>query len=176
MVAPLRDKNPPELGVWNSQTGRRVAIVEWGGGAGHVNSLRFSPDGRTLAISSDRHEVQLVETVSWQVRGLLRIPGWESVGYFGYDRYRDLVTWSPEGRRLAAAMPDGGLAVWNMRQLGVVQQLASAADVQRAWSAVTGTNAKAAFVAIRSLAEAPDRAIPLLRSKITPVAPWTPRG
>jgi WD40 repeat protein len=164
-----REEPAAAVGVWNAHNGRRVATIPVSPTSTQINALRFSPDGRTLAVSHGRHEVLLVEAASWQVRGRVPVPGWESDTYFGNDRYRDVVAWSPEGRRLATATPDGSLLVWDVRKLGAVTPVTDVASAGRAWSAVNGTDAKAASAATRALAEAPDHAVALLRSQVAPV-------
>jgi WD40 repeat protein len=166
MVGTLREDEHAELGVWNALTGRRVAAVRLG--TGRVNALKFSPDGRTLAVSLGRHDVRLVETASWRVRARVPVPGWESHGHFGPDRYRDLLAWSPDGRRLATALPDGGLTVWDVRKLGSVKPLDKAASAERTWDSLAGSDAASAYAAVQAMAEAPDRAIPLLRARLAP--------
>jgi WD40 repeat protein len=170
LAATLREDPAGEVGVWNSHNARRIATIPVTPNRTRINALRFSPDGRTLAISHGRHAVLLVETASWKVRGRLPFIMWESDTYFGYDRYRDVIAWSPGSRHLATAAPDGGLLVWDTRKLVAARPLAGAGDLERAWNAVTATDTPAAFAAIRALAEAPDRSLAHLRSKIAPVA------
>jgi hypothetical protein len=156
LAGTLREEPAGEVGVWNANSGRRVATIPVGTGRTRINALRFSPDGRSLAISHGRHEVLLVEAASWQARGRVPVPGWEFDGCFGNDRYRDVIAWSPEGRR-------------DVRKLGAVTPLTDAASADRAWSAVAGADAKAAFAATRALAESPEQAVALLNAKVAPV-------
>jgi RNA polymerase sigma factor (sigma-70 family) len=169
LVATYREKPAPDLGVWMSHTGRRVAMIALGKEQTRVNAVRFSPDGRMLAVSLGEHEVLLVEAISWRVRARVTSRTRESEVYFGIDRNRDLLAWSHDGQQLATATPDGGLKLWAVRKLGTAKPITDAAGLDRAWTALTENHAEAAFLALRSLAEAPQRAIPLLRSKVPPV-------
>src|SRR5262249_16921359 len=89
VVAPSPPNPGWELAVVDSATGRRVATIPLG--EGWVNGLRFSPDGRTLAVSFGRHEVRLIETATWRLRALIPSLGGQAGFYFGTDRYRDAI-------------------------------------------------------------------------------------
>jgi RNA polymerase sigma factor (sigma-70 family) len=169
LVATNREKPAPELGVWLSHTGRRVATITLDQEDARVNAVRFSPDGRMLAVSLDEHEVLLVETVSWRVRARVTPRTRNVFRYFGTDRNRDVVAWSPDGQQLATATLDGGLMLWAVRKLGTAKAITDVAGLDRAWAALGESDAEAAFLALRSLAESPQRAIPLLRAKVAPV-------
>jgi hypothetical protein len=121
-----------------------------------------------LAVSLGRHAVWLVETATWRVRAAIPIPGWDGQHYFGSDRYRDVMAWSPDGNRLAVSMVDGGLLVWDVRRLGGVDELAGFAPLARGWAALAG-DSPAAFTAIKAFAANPEQSLPLLRARIAPV-------
>jgi len=163
LVATHREKPAPELGVWVAATGRRVATVALGKDEARVNAARFAPDGRSVAVSVGDHGVVLVETATWRVRATVTPRTRAANIYFGIDRNRDVVAWSPDSRRLATATLDGGLHLWQVRRLG------NATDLAQAWTTVTEGDAEAAFGAIRSLAESPRQALPLLAAKVAPV-------
>jgi RNA polymerase sigma factor (sigma-70 family) len=169
LVAAHRENPVPELGVWMSHTGRRIATIALGKEPTRINAVRFCPAGRMLAVSLGDHEVLLVETASWRVRAKVTTKTRDSNVYFGIDRNRDVLAWSPDGQRLATAAVDGGLMLWAVRQLARVSPITDAAGLERAWAALTNGDGEAVFHAIRSLAEVPQRALPLLRSKVVPV-------
>jgi WD40 repeat protein len=162
---PLKDLMT-ELGVWNAASGRRIATLSLDSTA-VVNAVRFSPDGRLLAVSFGEHKVILVETLSWQVRASISVPGWPSIGSLGYGHSSDAIAWSPDSQRIATATMDGGLLVWDVRQLGASGS--SSFEPDRIRTALGGDAAEA-FVAMKQLAAAPERAIPFLQAQVAPVA------
>jgi WD40 repeat protein len=150
------------LTVWDAAAGRGVGSVTVGDGA--VNLLRFSPDGRTLAVSVGGHEVRLVEVASWQVRAAVPSPAFETEAFRGPDSRRDLVAWAPAGRLFATAATDGGLIVWDLARLG------GSLTPDRSWEALASPDAREALAAVRSLTASPGETVALLRAKLPPVA------
>ncbi|HSQ54250.1 MAG TPA: WD40 repeat domain-containing protein, partial [Gemmata sp.] len=157
-----------DLIVWSASQGRRVAS-ELLGLTESVNALNFSPDRRMLAISIGRHQVLLIETATWQVRASVPIPGRDPGRYLGYIEARDPVAWSADGHHLATATYDDRLMVWDIRKLAAASSITTAEDLEREWKKLSARDAKAAYAAIRSLAEAPEKALPLLKVKVAVV-------
>jgi WD40 repeat protein len=155
-----------ELGVWNAASGRRIAVVVLDSAVA-VNSVCFSPDGWLLAVSLGEHKLILIERLSWQVRMSIPITGWEYNTAMGFAHFGDVIAWSPDSQRIATATVDGGVLVWDVSQLGAPS--ASSFDPDRIRTALGG-DAATAFVAMKQLAAAPERAIPFLKAQGAPVA------
>jgi RNA polymerase sigma factor (sigma-70 family) len=130
-----------------------------------VVSLRFAPGGRWLAIS-DASDVLLADVLHGRVVQVFR----------GHDHWVNNLAFAPDGRTLVSASSDATLLVWDVAAVAARQpRPASAPDakaVAAAWDELAGADAKAAYRALRLLAEAPARAVPLLRARLRP-APAT---
>jgi WD40 repeat protein len=83
-----------------------TSVGEYGGGA--VWSVAFAPDGRTLAIFSDKG-VSLLATDSPGAKPRLIHDGTTKAGI----RDTANLAWPPDGTRLATATRDGVLRVWS---------------------------------------------------------------
>jgi RNA polymerase sigma factor (sigma-70 family) len=148
-----------EVQVWDWAAGR-----ERGAFAGHaerVTCAAFSPDGRALATGSIDRTVRLWELASGQERHR----------FLGHEGAISSVAFAPDGRRLAAASPEAPVYVWDV--LGLTNQLLpppTAAELEHAWAALAGDDAKTALQAIRRLAAAPGPAVAFLGERLTPAA------
>ena len=74
---------------------------------GNVNSIAFSPDGRTLASGSSDRMVRL-----WDAE-----TGEELAALQGHSSSVEAVAFSPEGALLASGSSDGTALVWSLRAL-----------------------------------------------------------
>ena len=90
-----------DLLLWNLRTGRLLFFLK---SPTAVRQMRFAPDGRGVALVGDA-QVFLVETASWQVRGVLAA----SVAPAA------VVAFAPSGRALVAGGEDGALWSWDLR-------------------------------------------------------------
>jgi WD40 repeat protein len=155
------------LTVWDPAAGRGVGSLT--AGVGSVNLVRFSPDGRTLAVSVGGHEARLVEVASWQVRAVALSPGYEGEAFRGNDHSHDLVAWAPGSRAFATATTDGGVMVWDLGRL------AGSMPLESAWDTLASADAGRALAAVRSLAAAPAEAVAVLSAKLPPAAAPDPK-
>ncbi|UBU14904.1 WD40 repeat domain-containing serine/threonine protein kinase [Nonomuraea gerenzanensis] len=104
-VALFQQEGPGE--IWDLSHGERLRAPEAGKGQ-DVIAVRFSPDGRTLAIVRPA-EVLLWDVASGEPAGPpLKRPGALSRSSYGPG----LVAYSPDGRRLAVLDPDG-ITLWS---------------------------------------------------------------
>ncbi|HEX2911255.1 MAG TPA: hypothetical protein VH186_10635 [Chloroflexia bacterium] len=102
----------PEFGISivNAQTLKRQDLVK--GAFSSIGIGGFSPDGQTLATVVGGKTVNLWQGFpgSPKVSGSLKIPE----GYHKSSKI-DCLAYSPDGKKLAAGLSDGGALVWNLK-------------------------------------------------------------
>jgi WD40 repeat protein len=92
--------------VWGTKTGKPVQVLTSVLGA--VNDLRFSPDGKLLAVAggqpSAKGDLRLFTTADWKLTRVLA----------GHDDVVASVSFRPDGAKLASASYDRTVRVWNV--------------------------------------------------------------
>jgi WD40 repeat protein len=91
------------LAAWDAKTGKYVGEVKFSGGL--ISTMRFSPDGKLLAMGNDR-EVWIWDIATWQVSE-------KRAGHI--DDIVDLA-FTPEAENLLSASRDGTIRVWSLSE------------------------------------------------------------
>ncbi len=159
LVAASPDKHPVQ--VWELATGRELPSFAPLPDAMLMYSAMFSPDGRMLATGGEDGVVRLWEVGSGQERRRLA----------GHTGHASRLRFSPDGTRLASASNDTTAVVWDLTTPSADERkLAAGLTAEQAealWADLAG-DAERADRAIRVLAAAPARAVPLLGRRLTP--------
>ena len=90
-----------DLLLWNLRAGRFLFFLK---SPTAVRQMLFAPDGRSVVVVGET-QIFLVETASWQVRGVLSASGAPA----------SVVAFTPSGRALVAGGEDGSLWSWDLR-------------------------------------------------------------
>jgi WD40 repeat protein len=151
---------PGEVRVWDVATEKNRPGFD--PGKERPSAVAFSADGRMLAAGSDEGTLFVWEAFTGRLRHR----------FTGHKQWIASVAFSPDGRRLAASSADAPVYVWDLA--GSFPRQIPAADLERHWKALAGTDAVAAFAAIRRLAAAPESALPFLRERLKPARPTDP--
>jgi WD40 repeat protein len=156
---PRRAADRGELQLWDVETGRELRSFE--GHTERMTCVAFAPDGRTLATGGVDTTLRL-----WEVA-----TGSERQRFTGHAGTIHAVAFAPDGGTLAASSPEAPVYVWDVFGLSErPQQPPTAAELEQAWAALAGTDAKAAFQAIRRLVAAPGPAVAFLHDRLPPAA------
>ncbi len=97
-----------QVAIWDLTTGKPAKVLH--NVLGAVNDLRFSPDGKILAVAggqpSAKGDLRLYQVSDWKLLGVLR----------GHDDVVFSVSFSPDGKKLASASFDHTLGLWDVEQ------------------------------------------------------------
>jgi WD40 repeat protein len=96
--------------IWNARTGRTVEVMP-GGHSCPFQTVAWSPSGRYIAFGSNDptdlgkgdHTVQILNPDTGQ----------QLITYRGHTMGINVVTWSPDGTRIASASDDGTVQIWD---------------------------------------------------------------
>ena len=97
---------PGQTYLFSAATGAKTAVLRGPGSKSGVNTVSFSPDGRTLAVGDGNGTTYLWTLASRTITGSLPDPG-NTEGV-------ESVAFSPAGRLLAAGDYDGSTYLWNV--------------------------------------------------------------
>ncbi len=124
-----------------------------------VNAVRFSPDGRLLALGV-ASDVQLWSLVS----------GKEIKCFRGHKRTITSLAFAPDGKTLASASKDGTALLWTVPAEPAPPAVAlKAAEVEALWQELGSGDSPKAYRAMRRLAGAGTQALPLLKQQLQPL-------
>lgn len=127
----------------------------------------FSPDGRTLAVTSNG-VVRLLETASGKERARL----------IGHGGDVSALAFSPDGRRLASGSRDTTILVWDvtgrLRDGRLKPAQPSPKEWEEVWADLAADDATRAARAIWVLVASPTQAVPLLARRLRPDSPLAP--
>jgi hypothetical protein len=90
----------------------------------------------------------------------------------GHRGYVPALGFGSDGRRLISGSAEGAALVWDVTLAGAARRLMgplTIAATEDLWATATGTDAKAAFVALSGLAAVPDRAVEILHRHVKPL-------
>jgi RNA polymerase sigma factor (sigma-70 family) len=146
--------------LWELAAGKERCRIEVPG-EGPSRGLRFSPDGRWLARGQGR-AVQLFDAFRGQL-------------VHTFARHDSSVTglaFAPDGRKLASSSYDSTILIWDVASVAARQPApqhdSGAQAVATAWAVLASADAKAAYRALRLLAEAPALSLPLAGQWLRP--------
>jgi WD40 repeat protein len=167
--------HPDHLEFWDAKTGKRLRAFSLGTGA--FQYLRFSPDGKRLALASSDAKVWLWNMESERVSRELKMSPARQPNDGGRSYFEGLA-WSPDGRFLVASLQGDGIRmweaasgkeIWHGARRGTVAFSADGKTIASGgwdeclsfWDAVTGKmrfdRKERQGDAIRSIAFSPDR-------------------
>jgi RNA polymerase sigma factor (sigma-70 family) len=152
----------PLIRVWDVATGREVRRL-----LGHgdpLDSIAFSPDGRTL-LWGGQHEKRIRV---WEVA-----TGRERRELLGHQGSVKHVAFAPTGAKVASASTDGTILVWDiaipLRAGAGPARTLKADELDLLWDTLGGEESASAFAAMRRLAGSPAQAVGLARKQLRPV-------
>jgi RNA polymerase sigma factor (sigma-70 family) len=147
--------------LWDLRTGKE----RWSrtGLAATLHCAACSADGRLLVTGGTDGAVRL-----WELAG-----GQERHRFTGHESAVHSVAFSPDGKLVAAASTDAPVLIWDVT--GTHDKAPATAPFSedeggRLWDTLAGTDAAAAFRAMRQLLARPGPAVALLRGHLKPAA------
>ena len=102
-----------QIGIWIYDIQTREALALLTGHTGRINSISFSPDGKTLTSGSSDNTVRLWDMATRTEIGRLE----------GHTAAVNSVSFSPDGRTLASRGDDNTLRLWDMETQTQIHRL-----------------------------------------------------
>ncbi|MBI1916678.1 MAG: sigma-70 family RNA polymerase sigma factor [Planctomycetes bacterium] len=148
--------------VWEVATGTEVRRLV--GHADPIDSIAFSPDGRTLLWGGQREKkVRVWEVTTGRERR-------ELLGHQGSVRH---VAFAPDGAKAASASADGTVLIWDigapLRAGAGLPRVLKSDELDLLWDALGSETAAGAFTAMHRLVGSPAQAVGLMRKHLRPV-------
>jgi WD40 repeat protein len=147
------------VSVWDARG--RTVLHSFQATSGQCN-LAFSPDGQWLSAGGYHGDVAV-----WEARTGQRV-----LKLAGHPARVVSVAFGPDGRTLLTGADDSTGLVWDLRPGSEAGDDPGPAAL---WDALGGSDAPAAYRAVWLLADRPDRSVPFLKGKLTPVQPMDPK-
>ncbi len=138
---------------------------------GDVFTLAIAPDGRTLASAcAEAKVIRLWETASGRLRSKLE----------GHQEEVYRVAFSPDGSRLVSASHDHTAIVWDVTPAVPdvkARPVLEPADVEKCWTALTKSDAEAAYdIIVRLAVAAPEPTLAVLEKQLKTPRPRAARA
>jgi RNA polymerase sigma factor (sigma-70 family) len=138
------------VGVWDLRTHRR--LVDWTRPAGHLESVRLAPDGRSLTIGDATGKLSIVEVASGKERMSFQHGGMILSAAFNHD-----------GTKVVASSPEAPVYVWDL--LAVAPKW-DPSKTNALWDDLAWGDAKRAFTAMQMLRANSSEAIAVFRTRL----------
>jgi WD40 repeat protein len=158
--------HPSGVVVWETATGKIVARLKsksWSG------QLLFHPTNRFLAVN-DLDGIHLWDVAAakklWTRKLPERVRASTTPG-----TYSSCFAFTPDGRRMGTGHTDGTILLWDVELPVAATARLDAKDLDALWADLHDSDAGKAWRAVWRLAEAKDDVVPLVRSRLRPVAP-----
>jgi WD40 repeat protein len=150
---------PPRY--WNLKTGHAPRPIELS--RNDAREVAISPDGSMVAVNEEEDVVLIERTSAREIRRFKGHKGW--VNHLAF---------APDGRSLVSNSNDDTALVWDvtglMRDGRLPEMKLDAEELEAAWKDLAVADAAKAHRALWRLVAAPREAVPLLGSRLKPVA------
>jgi RNA polymerase sigma factor (sigma-70 family) len=138
--------------VWETASGKPISLV----GSPNHRLCGFHPNGRFLAVGDN------TDILLWDIAKDRQVFRWKMPE--GANR----LAFTPDGRRLAAAAPDGDILIWNTPLPPRKSESLSVEQLDHLWTDLADADAAKAWRAVWRVADAPKDALAFLRGRVKP--------